>query len=74
LSLDQVTVVRNDLSDSDVEIVAAKRPAKAALSEVLTPDLSRDGTGEAAERAGKKIATETAWGRATMQLFGTGRS
>jgi len=74
LSLDQVTVVRNDLSDSDVEVVAAKRPAKAVRSEVPTPELSEERTGEAAEPVGRKIAAVTAWGRATMQLFGAGKS
>lgn len=60
LSLDRVKVVRNDLSDSDLEIVPAKKPPQVPLP---APVLA------AAEKN-----VEGAWGRVTSRLFGAGKS
>ncbi|HTL54840.1 MAG TPA: hypothetical protein VL361_04140 [Candidatus Limnocylindrales bacterium] len=62
LSLDTVRVVRNDLSDSDFEIVPTKvRPAKPE------PELPRP----AVEQT---VSPESAWNRVTRQFFGAGKS
>jgi hypothetical protein len=58
LSLDGVKVVRNDLSDTDLEIVPAK-PSVPAITE--TPVKSN---------AEKCAPVETAWGRMTGRIFG----
>jgi hypothetical protein len=47
LSLDRIKVVRNDLSDADLEVVAAKRP-------VLAPALPADRSGLLGSRRGKE--------------------
>lgn len=60
LSLDRVKVVRNDLSDSDLEIVPAKKPTQVPLP---APVLAT------AEKS-----PEGAWGRMTGRLFGAGKS
>jgi len=60
LSLDRVKVVRNDLSDSDLEIVPAKKPSQVPLP---APALAT------AEKS-----PEGAWGRMTGRLFGAGKS
>jgi hypothetical protein len=88
LSLDQVTVVRNDLSDSDLEIVPAteesrkqkaesrKVRARLAKAERSEPDWPKQKetaiAGEAREEV--NVGPVTAWGRATRQLFGVGKT
>jgi len=62
LSLDRVKVVRNDLSESDLEIVRASRPAPPK------------GSG-AAEAVGSKAANALpGWGAAASRLLGLGKS
>jgi hypothetical protein len=65
LSLDRVKVVRNDLSDSDLEIVTTK-PRAAAPAQTVPRQPSV--LVAAAKPAG------TAWGRATGRWFGAGKS
>jgi hypothetical protein len=61
LSLDKIRVVRNDLSDADLEVVPARTPtARASAGPALR-------TGE---RAG---AAESTWGRVTAGIFGAGK-
>jgi hypothetical protein len=60
LSLDRVKVVRNDLSDSDLEIVPAKKPSPApAPAPELTATVS---------------PSPRAWERVTSRLFGAGKT
>ncbi len=62
LSLDQIKVVRNDLSDSDLEVVPAKSPTIAAPS---TP----------VSTGGERVpATPTTWGQMATQVFGVGKT
>ena len=58
LSLDRVTVVRNDLSDADLEVVPAKLSAAKDSAEPVLPFAAR------AEPAA------TPWGRLTTRFFG----
>jgi hypothetical protein len=58
-SLEKVTVVRNDLSDSDIEIVAPKPQARVEPHKQTMPDLSR------VKYTGKK------WIKKTTSLFKT---
>jgi hypothetical protein len=62
LSLDRIKVVRNDLSDADLEVVPAKAP-----SAVASP-----GPASLLER--KDGLAESGWGRATARLFGAGKT
>ncbi len=62
LSLHKIKVVRNDLSDADLEVVLAKQPAAQASA---TPGV------QAEERAG---VGEGNWGRATTRMFGPGKT
>ena len=62
LSLDRIKVVRNDLSDADLEVVPAKAP-----SAVASP-----GPASLLER--KDGPAESGWGRATATLFGAGKT
>jgi hypothetical protein len=72
LSLDRVKVVRNDLSDSDVEIVPARRAAATkAKGEALAANPSEEIAGKAVEPAGGNFRMATAWGQATTRLFGS---
>ncbi len=59
LSLDRIKVLRNDLCDADLEVVPAKPPTPAA-----TP---------AQPAAEKPAVAETAWGRLTERIGGTGK-
>ncbi len=62
LSLDKIKVVRNDLSDADLEVVPASQPTAPAGS---GPALrTEEGTGVA----------ESRWGRATAGFFGAGKT
>jgi hypothetical protein len=62
LRLDRVKVVRNDLSDADLEIVRLRpaAPSKAAAA--------------VAAAAVKASPSSPAWGRVTLRLFGVGRT
>lgn len=60
LSLDRVKVVRNDLSDSDLEIVPAKKPSPAPTP---VPEL-----------AATVSSSPRAWERVTSRLFGAGKT
>ena len=62
LSLDRIKVVRNDLSDADLEVVPAKVPTAPASS-------------EPALRTGKEAGVaESRWRGATAGLFGAGKT
>jgi len=61
LSLEAVKVIRNDLSDTDLEIVAAKPPVTGPTE---APTVSR---------FAKASSSETAWGRVTARIFGGGK-
>jgi len=60
LSLDRVKVVRNDLSDSDLEIVPARKPSQPTLS--------------APELAAAQGSPQRAWERMASRLFGAGKT
>jgi len=62
LSLDRIKVVRNDLSDADLEVVPAKVPSAAASP------------GPASRLERKDGPVESGWARATVSLFGTGKT
>lgn len=59
LSLDRVRVVRNDLSDSDLEIVPVKAPSNVPVALPAVPKIER---------------TETAWGRMAGRVFAAEKS
>ncbi len=58
LSLDKVKVVRNDLSDTDLEVVP--------VTKMAPPDL----VGPSPASANQSASTETSWGRLTTRIFG----
>jgi len=62
LSLDRIKVVRNDLSDADLEVIPAKPPAAAAAT---APVPSAAEEAEGAKRA---------WGRVTTRFMGAGKA
>ena len=62
LSLDRIRVVRNDLSDADLEVVPAKLPA-VPVAAAPAP--------RAAELAG---GARSAWGRVTNRILGAGKT
>jgi hypothetical protein len=62
LSLERIKVVRNDLSDADLEVV----PARASSAPAATAPAPR--LIEKAEGA------KTAWGRVTSRILGAGRT
>jgi len=62
LSLDKIRVVRNDLSDADLEVVPAASPAALASA---APGL------QTGERAG---VAESTWGRVATRIFGAGNT
>jgi hypothetical protein len=62
LSLDKIKVMRNDLSDADLEVIAGRAPTAPASSE---PALQTD----------KEVGVaESRWGGATARLFGAGKT
>jgi hypothetical protein len=61
LSLDKIKVVRNDLSDADLEVVTARQPAAPAIP--APGPRSEEGTGVA----------QSTWGRVTTRIFGAGK-
>jgi hypothetical protein len=62
LSLDRIKVVRNDLSDADLELVPAKPPAAPVDT---TPALRAVESAEGAK---------SAWGRVTTRILGAGKT
>ncbi len=62
LSLDRIKVVRNDLSDADLEVVPTPRPADPASA---APTTGTD------ERPGPE---QGAWGKVAARMFGPGKS
>jgi hypothetical protein len=60
LSLDQIRVLRNDLRDADLEVVAARPPTPAAAP--------------AKPAEVKPAVAETAWGRVTNRIVGASKS
>ena len=62
LSLDRIKVMRNDLSDADLEVVRAKPPGAPVVA-VPAP--------RAAERA---EGDKSAWGRVTTRILGAGKT
>ncbi len=62
LSLDAVKVMRNDLSDSDLEVVRIKPPTPAPAAKPAASDLP------------KATPTETTWSRVTGRFLGAGKS
>ena len=61
LSLDRIKVVRNDLSDADLEVIASKAPVSTALA----------GPGRGALE--KTEGTQSAWGRVRNRILGAGK-
>jgi hypothetical protein len=74
LSLDNITVLRNDLSDSDLEVAPAKSrttavsPAEAGTEPAPAPQPAVQA------QAAKAEPVDTAWGRVSHRLFGAGKS
>jgi hypothetical protein len=66
-SLETVRVVRNDLSDADVEVVAARSPSP-------NPEAPKPATEPVVPEAGPTKPAVTAWGRVAEQMFGAGKS
>ena len=60
LSLDKIKVVRNDLSDADLEVVPAKSPAALTSVAPAWPSVNKTGAG-------------TAWGRLAGRVFRAGK-
>lgn len=71
LLLDLVKPVRNDLRDSDLEVVAAPKPAPMPAASVFAPTRSNlEATSRAAEEA---EPIEPVWNRLKNQWFGHGQ-
>ncbi len=68
LSLDRVKVMRNDLSDSDLEVV----PAKASVSASGVVATAKSTTSEAG--SSERFAGEPEWQRVSLEMFGAGKS
>jgi len=66
LSLEKIRVVRNDLSDSDLEVVRVKRAAKPAAQPQVPV--------APAPKVEKPADPETTWNRVTGRLFGAGKA
>ncbi|MGD0258655.1 MAG: hypothetical protein ABSD29_02395 [Verrucomicrobiota bacterium] len=62
LSLDRIKVVRNDLSDADLEVVPAKPPAAPVA------------TAPAPRAVEKAEGAKSAWGRVTTRIWGGGKT
>jgi hypothetical protein len=62
LSLDKIRVMRNDLSDADLEVIAAKVPAAPTSSQPALPTAKEVGV------------AESRWREATAGLFGAGKT
>ena len=69
LSLDSIKVVRNDLSDSDIEVVPARPLVVAGPGEILEPGSKPDMQLPALNRE----PAGTAWTRVSARLFGAGK-
>ncbi len=64
LSLDKIRVVRNDLSDADLEIVPVQPPKLSG----------QPGAGPTLQIAQTTEPTETAWGRVASRFFGADKT
>ena len=62
LSLDRIKVVRNDLSDADLEVVPAKPQATAAAIASVPPPVE------------KVVSAQSAWGRVTARILRAGKT
>ena len=69
MSLDSIRVVRNDLSDSDIEVVPARPLVVAGPREILEPGSKPDMQVPALNRE----PAGTAWTRVSARLFGAGK-
>jgi len=72
LSLETVRVVRNDLSDTDLEIVACFRQREAAKAKSGTAESKAVRPVPAGSSAFAKAAAQPGWSRLTARLFDTG--
>ncbi len=63
LRLESIKVVRNDLSDSDLEVVSSRKPAAAQAE-----------TAPAAKPAAKPEPRSKSWGRGSTRLFSAGKT
>ena len=61
LSLDRIKVMRNDLTEADLEVVVASQPSAPAIS--AQGSRSKEGT----------VVPQTAWGQVTTRIFGAGK-
>jgi hypothetical protein len=61
LSLESVKVVRNDLSDCDLELVQPKPPQPLTSATQVSP------------KSPSPVVSGTAWSRVTGKLFGAGK-
>jgi hypothetical protein len=61
LSLDKIKVVRNDLSEADLEVVVARQPS--------APTISAQGS-RSEERT---VVPQSTWGQVTTRIFGAGK-
>jgi hypothetical protein len=68
LSLEQVRVARNDLRDSDLEVVALRRPKPAREPAPAAPPAQANTADPV------NLDEPTAWGRLTSRLFGEGHT
>jgi hypothetical protein len=73
LSLDTIKVVRNDLSDSDLEVVPARPAAPLALAKIV-PAAKAPGHVPIPAAARLGGAAEAAWERVSARLFGAGKT
>jgi len=62
LSLDRIKVVRNDLSDADLEVVPAKAPSAPAAIALAPREVE------------KTDGAKSAWGRVTTRILGAGKA
>jgi hypothetical protein len=72
LSLEAVRVVRNDLSDTDLEIVACFRQREAANAKAGNAELKTVRPVPVDSSAFAKAAAQPGWSRLTARLFDTG--
>ena len=62
LSLDRVKVVRNDLADTDLDIIRRK------------PEMSSNGLGSEVRKSNGTEPADSSWSRVAGRLFGTGKT
>jgi hypothetical protein len=74
LSLDRVKVMRNDLSDADLEVVPAKPSMAAALAAVAGKPTTRRAEPALAAAPASKGASEQEWQKVSLEMFGAEKS